>query len=104
MKLKYFPSVSAEEKPCFDISEDLGDGNFGFIGEVYEEEKAVFIVKACNNHYKQKEKSDKLLDALNRISIIASCGEGDHMAASGCCCDIQEIYYEAIKQVENDNE
>jgi len=50
MKLKYFNSVSAEEKPCFDISEDLGGGNFGYIGEVFEEANAAFIVKACNEY------------------------------------------------------
>ena len=48
MKLKYFSSASAEEKPCFDISEDLGGGNFGYIGEVFEEEKAELIVRAVN--------------------------------------------------------
>lgn len=91
MKLKYFPSVSAEEKPCFDISEDLGGGNFGYIGEVFEEANAAFIVKACNSHY-------QLLDALKKI---ASQTEDKAYPFRAIGTDqMMRIAREAIKQAE----
>lgn len=90
MKLKYFPSVLVEEKPCFDISEDLGGGNFGYIGEVFEEANAAFIVKACNNHY-------QLLEALKKALPVVLWRES-HLTD-----EIDNIYKEiedAIKQAE----
>ncbi len=57
MELKFINSVSADEKPCFDLMEDLKGGNYGYLGEVYDEDTAAFIVKAVNNH-------ESLLEAL----------------------------------------
>ena len=85
MKLKYFNSASADEKPCFDISEDLGGGNFGYIGEVFEEANAAFIVRAVNNH-------DKLLHALDRIRRTGFNGTEEEAP--------HKIAAEAIKQAE----
>ena len=92
MKLKYFNSVSADEKPCFDISEDLGGGNFGYIGEVFEEANAAFIVKAVNNH-------DKLLEKFNELLYEAVNHWGGNELPDSFLQAISEAQ-EAIKQAE----
>ena len=86
LKLKYFPSVSAEEKPCFDISEVLGGGNFAYIGEVFEEANAAFIVKAVNNH-------ERLLSACKAAAKVPL--DTQHGA------DVRKVLDKAIKQAED---
>lgn len=70
MKLKYFPSVSAEEKLCFDISEVLGGGNFGYVGEVFDEEKAKAIVTAVNSREMLVEALTKLVEKIEDPEVI----------------------------------
>lgn len=88
LKLEYFPSVSTEENPCFDISEDLGGGNFAYMGEVFEEDKAAFIVKAVNSFY-------TMLDTLKDVDSFMS-GHDDGLG-------LHQMVLEAIAEAEKDD-
>ncbi len=91
MKLKYFNSVSSDEKPCFDISEDLGGGNFGYIGEVFEEANAAFIVKAVNEYYPMQKIIKALVEKLDD-DVWALELSGHEIA---CVQSIKEVLKEA---------
>lgn len=67
-----FPSADENEKPCFDISLDLGGGNFEYLGEVYDESVANKIAaapelyEALKDLYVNCEAPGKFLDAAGQ--------------------------------------
>jgi len=59
------------------------------------EANAAFIVKACNEHYKQKTINNRLFDALNKIATINAM---DYEYQAWAMQVIKEV--EAIKEAE----
>lgn len=62
LNLLSVPSRDADGHPCFDLMKKVDESTREYIGEIYSETDAEFIVRAVNNHY-------QLLEALKALYV-----------------------------------